>query len=1428
MAELKTLEEIPVEWSPGDVILGIYEVRPVTEGFGVHARERPYHEGGFGRVYKVWHRGWQRDMAVKVPRPEVFVTEAQKEAFARECKIWVNLGLHPHVASCYYIRELGGILRIFSDYSNADTLEAWIRSRRLYEGGERAVLAQILDAAIQFAWGLHYAHEQGVIHRDVKPLNALMGDDGTLRVTDFGIARARENAGGADTIGAPSGGMGSMLVSSGTMTPLYCSPEQRAGEQLDRRTDVWSWAVSVLQMFCGEVSWLAGSAAAEALATYTEDGRHIDGIPLMPAKVFGLLRDCFRRNPADRPRTLHDCAEHLRKAYHAEMGQVHSRTEPPPIADTPESLNNRGVSLLDLGRAEDACAAWSKALEKHPRHFEATYNLQVQLWERGRVTDQAVVIALDEARKNRKNDWAAAYYLGLVHLARRDGTSAKYVLEEAVKLGGGKEVQAALLNAEELLHQGGFCVRTFERPMNGMNYSCHSSDGRLALSTNRDRRTFNLVNISSGRCLKILGPLRYTASSAGLSLDGSLALFSKYDGTIDLWDVFSGQCTKTLKGHTSVVHSVHFSNDGRWVLSGGTDNTLRLWEISSGRCVRIFKGHSGWVRTVCLSADGCLALSGSEDWTIRLWVVSSGRCLRIFEGHNEYVSSVSLSRDARIILSVGYDDTIRLWEVATGRCLRTFEGLTDRAAVFVSINGLWTLSGSQENTLRLRDEFRGPDRKLPAYLSQLCQSEDMLTSQTCFNELLKKARSSLKSGQIADALGEIRKARSLTGYEANLEALDVWAKVGQFSVKIGLRAGWCVRTFAEHTSLVSAVCLSVDGRWALSGAEDHVLRLWDVSSDRCVRTFKGHTEGVSSVCLSSDSSRALSGSLDGNICIWDVSSGRCLHSFKAHGEGVSSVCLSPNGRWAFSTSWNEIEPRLWDLSNGRCVRTFKGYTDGGVISSSMSSDGRLVLTGGIWGIPRLWELSSGRCIRVFEGDLADYTRFCLSADGRWAFSGGDDGTLRSWDVSMGRCVRTFKGHTGPADAVCMSPDGRWAVSGGRDESLRLWEVATGRCMWNFKGHYGSVNSVVLSSDGRWMLSGSTDKTVRLWELDWEYKFPGWADYDDGADSYLRNLLDIRNGQWTAEDFNSLITELSHCSYGWLRIEGVKRKLKEMTDKYIPREQELTEELSIRNYRSQQEDMDTSDRWFTIRAAGATDIGCVRELNEDAFWADAQNGVFIVADGLGGRHGGDTASRMVVEVLPGILQGRTADLSIAAMGTEPNDCSILEAGILEVSQAIREAGEKNPAILGMGATVLSVWVVGRHANIAHMGDSRAYILRGGGLWQLTEDHSMVGTLLRHGEISAQEAMDHPARGRLTRFAGMVPAAEPALQNLALRVGDRLLLCTDGLWGMVGEGKLRSILAGRADPESTCRALIDAGRAAGGADNLTAVVVDVSAG
>jgi protein phosphatase len=241
------------------------------------------------------------------------------------------------------------------------------------------------------------------------------------------------------------------------------------------------------------------------------------------------------------------------------------------------------------------------------------------------------------------------------------------------------------------------------------------------------------------------------------------------------------------------------------------------------------------------------------------------------------------------------------------------------------------------------------------------------------------------------------------------------------------------------------------------------------------------------------------------------------------------------------------------------------------------------------------------------------------------------------------------------------------------------------------------------------------------------------------------------------------------------------------------------------------------------AACITDTGRVRGHNEDAGVADLKRGVFVVSDGIGGHQGGEVAARLVVEALPLMIEAQLAK-TVRASGKLIR--TVLRDSLLMLNRQTCEYSAAQPGLAGMGATVVAVLLRAGFAHIAHMGDSRAYLLRNGELTALTDDHSVVGLLLRSGRISADEAKTHPARGRITRFIGILDDVEPGLRSVRVHKGDRLLLCSDGLTSMVADAEIIATLAEKQPPRVAARTLVDAANRAGGQDNVTVVVADVA--
>jgi serine/threonine protein phosphatase PrpC len=234
----------------------------------------------------------------------------------------------------------------------------------------------------------------------------------------------------------------------------------------------------------------------------------------------------------------------------------------------------------------------------------------------------------------------------------------------------------------------------------------------------------------------------------------------------------------------------------------------------------------------------------------------------------------------------------------------------------------------------------------------------------------------------------------------------------------------------------------------------------------------------------------------------------------------------------------------------------------------------------------------------------------------------------------------------------------------------------------------------------------------------------------------------------------------------------------------------------------------------LRSFAGTDVGMVRSGNEDSLFSGRT--VFAVADGLGGHQGGEVASATAVEPLAALDGREFADPEQAA--------EALAGAIRAGNAAILERAAGTPDLWGMGTTVTAAAVAGdRYLQLAHVGDSRAYLLRDGTLDQLTTDHTVVGELVRRGRLTPEQAAIHPERSILTRAVGLDPNLPVDTPDpLELQPGDQVLLCSDGLTEPVPDDDIAQLLA-TPDGDAACRALIDAANTAGGPDNITVVLV-----
>ena len=1171
---------------PGDVIESRYEI---LQQIGL---------GGMGAVWKIHHREWDRELALKMPLAQLVGSPALRERFVREAETWVGLGVHPNIVQCWYVLNISGLPCLFLDFMKGGSLKD-----RLLDGTIAADdWPTMLQIAIQVAQGLGHAHSRGVIHRDIKPENLLFRDPGRICVTDFGLVKTviaegdlRESESGHQMpeAGTTISGVGAYLG-----TPQYGAPEQwGAAETVGPGADIYALGVTLYEMCAGRRPYDKegdtvhyGDLINAHLSIAPPDPREFR--PDIPAKVAEICLQCLAKKVEQRPASMDDLIGSLSSIYRELTGSTIQTVASLPKADNPDILNNMAVSFVSLDKNEDARRLLQRALRVEPDHSEALYNLSQLDRREGRIGMQEALRRLQQAKLN--------YPLALLCIEQGLGKEAATILseietEDPIKKGlvqralGDAQMYAQQYFAAEQAYQSALKLMpndqqsTQRKPMavqgkrdlNGRVLFPHSRPSsniatgirsmKLVVNDNSTRvlgvteREFWGLELSTDQMetrtprledarpvdkmwtagqrlvvqergafqLRMLPDFRMIGRKGGVVL----AVASDLSRMV----LLSREGPSLYVGDENAFHNISKANqaEGQPTLLAAFDRSGQLLclLLPSGRVAQLDESYEAlpmaWPPTRELPKDPtALALS-------RLGVLYVGNAkgeVKAFDTSTQSVSATYqlpgavhqlslLADDQRLMADLGgyhvlletnghpvwqgpgplsvdsagtrllffHRGQLHLYEILPFQLVRRWDFQVEKpVGLHLGRNGSHAVSWDQAGNIQLWDvdeDHRVYERSL--LLSPGRSFDDLVAGAQAFPVALELAKQSAQNGELLEAYRQLLKARAVSGYGQQPEALDL---------------NW--------------ILLNVMGR-------DQLDAIWDrlTLSGKHAGPVDIAPEGNRYLTTFGQEISVVSDSAAGSAVLWTQSrASRVLAArFHTHHDGrIEILVVDTTATAAFLDPKTGVPSREFSLGNEALIQvqlTDKQalfLTSSGIIGSCELSNGkRLQQEHALTDPPsRIFPWLGGQVIAVGEAGFglvnlskrggsnlepfspksyqptAAITFAHLDSRHRVLVLGLEDGTLAIVDASDGRLIYAISKVSGAVTGFALVSSMNVGIVSTDRGQLYFWDLLADRVLEGILAHRGGIIDLRVDDQGRFLVTSGQDGQVRLWETSW--------------------------------------------------------------------------------------------------------------------------------------------------------------------------------------------------------------------------------------------------------------------------------------------------------------------------------------------------------
>lgn len=948
--------------------------------------------------------------------------------FVREARVTGQLE-HPNIVPVYELGERkDGTLYYCMKLVRGRTFR---RALRQCEGLADRLL--LLSHYLDLCQAIAYAHSRGVIHRDIKTENVMLGEFGETVVLDWGLAKVRghqdlgqrelsreirletleEAAAGRTVDGAAMG------------TPAYMSPEQAEGRlaDIDEQSDVWSLGAVLYEILTGHPPH-SGRTVAEVLIRVVEE-------PVRP--------------PRD-----------LEPGVPPELAAIAERA-------LERDRSKRYVSARELAREVEAFQSGARV----GAYAYSSFELLRRFVARNRVLTGAfamLVVVLLVAVGFVTSAWQSA------EEARR-GQSLARARAEAV---GARERQSRL--------QAQQATRDAQRNM-AVAYQ-EKADRLLAARDHAGARIFAAAALwhhpgnprgphhSKAERLRDEGRDREAISAAHSTLYQSRMHASLFGGA---W----------LTGHTDEVWSTVWFPDGRRLATVSKDRTLRIWDASSGKCVATFVALAPLLH-VAVSPDGTQVAAGGGNGQVFFWNVSTGAPLRTLAAHKGPVLGLSFSPRGDMLATSGMDGNAKLWEVATGMEVAVFphEGFALYAVAFSPKGETLAVAGfgAMGSRITLWDLRRRQ------WVADLTGHRGPVWSLSFSPDGALLASSGLDQSVRLWSVKDRRQEERLTHHEGDV-AKVVFSPDGQVLASVGvdhmvslyhLRSQTVVGRHQAHRGPVWSVAWCPKGQRLVTASWDGTVRLWRVSAMGSLPCVVAPDPFHRYLWHSPDGRHvyALSGS---RARTFDTVEIKETEPFLGHRGEIRDLAMSLDGK-KIATASADGTVRIWDAATRKELAVARGHM-GAIRSVSFSPDGETLCTGGEDGAVFLHGVRDGAPVRVIRSGQGRVAAVAFSPDGKWVAISTADKMVTLAKVADGAVMRTLTGHQGVAARLVVGAGGRLLAAVGETTQVTVWNTETGRIHRRLRGHDSEVIVMGISSDGLRIITGGRDKRVVLWDLE---------------------------------------------------------------------------------------------------------------------------------------------------------------------------------------------------------------------------------------------------------------------------------------------------------------------------------------------------------